>query len=89
MLLLLSNMLLMHATIPGCPRRYYKVLFSFLHFIRLLEGSYFCLFLMKGLIKVLFWDLKETSIAENCLPATSHKNACLNGVRSIRGHVVD
>ena len=34
----------------GCPRRSYNVLFSFLKFIRLLERSYFCLLLGKGLI---------------------------------------
>ena len=58
----------------GCPRRSYKVLFSFFYIIRLLERSYFCIFLWKGLIKVLFLVLNETSILENRRPDTSHKN---------------
>ena len=44
--------------------------------------SYFCLFFLKGLIKVLFLDLNETSVVENCLPATSHKSNYLTGLRS-------
>ena len=51
--------------LPGCPRRSYKVLYCLIFvftFIKLLERSYFCLFLWKGLMKVLFLVLNETSM---------------------------
>ena len=54
--------------------------------MRLLERSYFCLFFLKGLIKVLLLDLNETSVVENSLPATSNKSNCLNGLQYCTGN---
>ena len=49
--------------------------FKLVTFIRLLKRSYFCLFLLKGLIKVLFLGLNENFNS-------------LNGLRSIRGNII-
>ena len=51
-------------------------------FIRLLERSYFCLFLMKGLIKVLFLFVNETSKIEN------YQYRKQLSLRSVRGSAI-
>ena len=52
--------------------RSYNVFYFRFYIIRLLERSYFCFFLWKGLIKVLFLVINEI---KNSLPATCHTNS--------------